>query len=142
MTSTHLCEECGKAFTVCRFNAHHQKYCGRKSCARKRRRRYQSEYQNRRYRSDETFREGQKRKSRKYMKMRRERESLAPAVADPPIVPPESAVKGIDLSDVVAGVVAQLTAEDDPQVLAERLRGYASRGRQLCRETRVSGASP
>ena len=125
MNARLLCEECGKPITVCLFNAHHQKYCNRSSCVRRRKQRRQREYHNRRYNSDESFREEKRRKSRQYMRDRRRREKAALIVLQADAVE-------ISLLDIMTGVVSQLTDEDDPRVIQERLKSYSVRGRQLC----------
>lgn len=121
MKESPLCKACGKPLTVCRYNAHHQIYCNRPTCVRRRKQKRQRESHNRRYQSDEDFRAEKQHKSRKYMRERRSKEKAALQVEACAISP----------MDILTGVVSQLTDEDDPLVILERLRTYSVRGRQL-----------
>lgn len=136
MKKSPLCAACGKPLMVCRYNAHHQIYCNRSICVRRRKRKRQRESHNRRYQSDKDFRAKKQRKSREYMRERRSKEKAAAVAAL------QAEVCAISPMDVLTGVVSQLTDEDDPEVIHERLRTYSVRGRQLSHEPLVSGLPP
>lgn len=131
-----LCKACGKPLTVCQYNAHHQIYCNRAICVRRRKQKRQREYHNRRYQSDEDFRAEKQHKSREYMRERRSKEKAAALVAL------QAEACKISPMDILTGVVSQLTDEDDPMVILERLRTYSVRGRQLSHESLVSELPP
>lgn len=136
MKDSPLCKACSTPFTACRFNAHHQVHCKRPSCVRRRKQKRQREWHNRRYQSDEDFRGKKQNISREYMRERRRKEKAAAVVAL------QAEACAISPLDILTGVVSQLTGEDDPQLVLERLRTYSVRGRQLSHRVAVSGLSP
>ncbi|OVE82612.1 hypothetical protein BVY04_00450 [bacterium M21] len=48
----------------------------------------------------------------------------------------------INSIDILTGVVAQLTDEEDPMTVRERLRAYSARGRQLSHICSITGPVP
>ncbi len=131
MSHSRICAACGKPFTCCRYNKHHQKYCKRPGCVRRRKRERQRASHNRRYRDDKVYQEEKRRKSREYMRVRRRQKKEAAEEA-----------RNYDPMDILTGVVSQLTSENDPEALRERLRSYSSRGRQLSHVGAFSLAEP
>ncbi|OVE82479.1 hypothetical protein BVY04_00795 [bacterium M21] len=128
MSDLSICEAYGKPFVRCRYNAHHQKYCRRPACVRRCKQARQRTSHNRRYHEDEDYRERKRQKSREYMRVRRGKEKAAK----------EDAIE-INPIDTLTGVVAQLTDEEDPMTVRERLRSYSARGRQLSHICSITG---
>lgn len=131
MSTTFICKACGKPFTRCRFNSHHQIYCTRLGCVRRRKQTRQRASDNRRYREDKAFQEKKRRKSRDYMRKRRQKEKEA-----------AKAAKEYDPADVLTGLVSHLTGEDNPEVVRESIKSYSSRGRRLSHCAAVTVRSP
>ena len=131
MSNSPLCQACGKPLKRCRFNGHHQKYCKRSTCVRRRKQERQRISHNRRYREDLEYQERKRRYSLKYMRARRQKEREADTVASE-----------ISPIDILTGVVSQLVDEDDPTIIRERLKCYSIRGRQLSQLGPVLGRSP
>jgi len=131
MAKRGICAACGKPFTLCRFNEHHQIYCTRPKCVRKRKQERQRKSHNKRYREDPEYQAAKRKKSKDYMRERRRKEK---ASAEEKL--------SYDPMDILTGVVSQLTSEDDPEVVRERLRSYSARGRQLSHFGSLSGQSP
>lgn len=131
MSQSGICAACGKPFTFCRFNGHHQEYCTRPGCVRRRKQARQRKSHNKRYRDDPEFQAAKRAKSKEYMRERRRREKEV-----------AKKKRDYDPMDILTGVVSQLTAEDNPDVIREQLRSYSARGRQLSHSCPLSGPAP
>lgn len=131
MNQTRICAACGKPFTLCCFNKHRQIYCTRARCVRRRKRERQRKSVNKRYRDDPEYQAAKRAKSKEYMRERRHKEE---AVA--------KKQQDYDPMDILTGVVSQLTSEDNPEIVMERLRSYSTRGRQLSHVCPISAADP
>lgn len=129
MNQTRICAACGKPFTLCDFNKHHQIYCTRAVCVRRRKRERQRKSHNKRYREDPEHRAAKRKKAKEYMRERRRREKIA-----------EKKKRDYDPMDILTGVVSQLTSEDNPEAVMDRLRSYSARGRQLSHVCPISAA--
>lgn len=117
-----VCQHCGGRFKVCRYNGHHQKFCTRKRCVADRKRLRQRRCYRAQYRSDEAFRESERKRAREGMARRR---AAGAGVDDSP------PGFGVDPLHVVTAVVSQLTDEKDPVCVMERVRSFAGWGRML-----------
>jgi hypothetical protein len=134
MPTQAICQSCGKIYTPSRYNEHHQKYCTREDCVKRRKQLRQKKWHNEKYQSDDAFRKAKQQSSREAMRRRREQEAATVAVS--------SDSNSRDPTHVIAGIVAQLADEDDPQALQEHLNVYAYRGRQLSQSIQCTGRSP
>lgn len=123
-----VCQHCGRTFRVCRFNYERQKYCGTASCTAERRRQRQRQYYRGKYRRDEAFRSAEQQRCRAGVHRRRAAARATGATA-PQASPPEAG--GGRSSAVLVGMVSQLTASDDPQVVRESVQRLAERGHRL-----------
>ena len=119
------CDACGDTFHPDRYNGDRQRYCtGRKCVAERKRGRNRKSY-TKRYHTDPGFAEKERKRC---AEANRRRRAAARAARSPPPGPaPPSAV----LSDVLAGIVSQLTDTDDPVRLRSSLRRYERRGRRM-----------
>ena len=130
-----VCEECGRLFKVCKFNAYHQKYCTRSGCVHKRKKRRQRESQNKRYHTDDEYKEKKRKAACKNARRHRSKKK-----SDAKVSQKKQAQKiEINPLEVLMGVVAQLTDECNPTVVHERLLSYEVRGRQLSQISSISG---
>jgi hypothetical protein len=131
------CDECGKSFKVCKFNAYHQKYCMRTGCIHKRKKRRQREYQNKRYHTDDEYREKKRKAACKNARQRRSKNKFDAKFSK------KKQTKKIEINplEVLMGVVAQLTDECNPAIVHERLLSYEIRGRQLSYINPIYGVS-
>ena len=133
MSTQTVCQFCNKTYKPSRHNAHHQKYCTRKGCVRRRKRLRQKKWHNERYQNDEVFRKAKQGSSREVMRKRREREARTAADSDS---------NSRDPTHVITGLVSQFVDEKDPEALQEYLNFYAHRGRQLSQSVHHPGRSP
>lgn len=124
-----VCAHCGCRFEVCRYNAHHQKYCKRRKCVAERKRLRQRKQYRAKYRSDEEFRESEKKRAREGISKRRKM-----------VGQEHGTLCGIDPVHVLTAVVSQLTDERDPVCVMERVRSFAGRGRLLTQISPSRGA--
>jgi hypothetical protein len=130
------CARCGRVFKLCRFNGHHQKYCGDPDCVSERRRERQRRHYNSKYRDDTAFREAEQDRCREGARRRRA------GVVSGTIVGPASVLPSVDLALVTAGLVSQLTDSRDPLAVAESTRSFERRGLELAVGGGSARASP
>lgn len=132
-----ICDECGRSFKICKFNAHHQKYCTRSGCVNKRKKIRQREYQNKRYHTDDKYKEKKRKAARLNARRRRNKNKL-----DAKVIQKKQPQKlEINSLEVLRGIVAQLTDECNPEVVHERLLSYEARGQQLSHLSAISRGS-
>jgi hypothetical protein len=113
------CEACNHLYDPDPLNAHHQKYCRRPGCLRRRTRGRQRDWYRRRYREDGEFRSRERRRARDGKRRRREER--------PPVRPPEPERRDL----VLIGLLAHMADTRDPRVVSEVMEMYAGRGRDL-----------
>jgi len=115
------CDGCGGSFRPDRYNVHHQKYCTRPDCVRERRRKRQREWYGRRCAEDPEFVAAARVRCAAANRRRRTAERSRPG---PPGALPL-------LSDVVVGMLSQLTDTADPVQLRACMHDYAARGQRM-----------
>jgi hypothetical protein len=133
---TSNCERCGRRIQLCRFNAHHQKYCSTPDCKAERKRERQRKSYQKRYASDEAFRSSEQRRCREAIAARRSQSAEHPASA-PPI-----AVIAVDVELMATGMLAQMIDSNDPAEVLASARGFEQRGQLLTLSTESARASP
>lgn len=128
-----VCQFCNQPYKPSRYNAHHQKYCTRKGCVKRRKRLRQKKWHNEKYQNDEDFRKAKQKSSRELMRKRRQQEARAAA---------RLGASSADPTHVITGLISQLVDEKDPKALQRHLNSYAHRGRQLSQSVQHPGRSP
>ncbi len=113
------CEHCHRAFRPDRYNVHGQKFCTRDECVLERKRKRQREWQARRRAEDAAFRASENARCAEANRKRRAR----PREREPD--------REVSLTDVVTGLLSQLTETSDPVRLHASLLDYAARGRRV-----------
>jgi hypothetical protein len=114
-----ICEACHHPYDPDPLNAHHQKYCRRPGCLRRRKRIRQRVCYRKRYWEDEEFRKRERRRAGD-RKRRRAEEA-------PPARPPEPDRRDLAL----IGMAAHLADSRDPDVVREVLDRCVGWGRDL-----------
>lgn len=113
------CDSCHHLYEPDPLNAHHQKYCRRPGCLRRRKLERQRRWYRKLYRNDAGFRDRERRRARLGKDRRREE---APSVR-----PPEPDQRDLAL----IGLVAHMADTRDPEVAREAMALYVGRGREL-----------
>jgi hypothetical protein len=127
-----ICERCGRRFTVCRFNRHHQKFCTHPACVAERRRERRREHYRRKYRHDAAFREAEQKRCREALQRRRKQGAGSADTGAAETLPAQN----VEL--VTAALVAQMIDSSDPIEVFRTVRRLEHRGRRLA----VAAASP
>lgn len=123
-----VCERCERRFVPCRFNRHHQRFCGDEGCVAERRRERQRAWYRQRYEEDASFCEAERARCLAGVQKRRAAAVVVPVVDASVAVPevPESVSMVL-----VTGLVAQLIGSADPAEVREAVRGFEVRGQRL-----------
>jgi hypothetical protein len=122
------CEACGKRFRLDPYNADRQRYCTAPKCVLARKRRRQREWYARKCREDLSFAQAARRRCAGANRRRRARkaeEGRAPPA--PPLLESTPEV----LSEVVLGLLCQLTDSTDRSELSATMRSCRERGRRV-----------
>ena len=129
---TKICECCGRAFSPCPFNKHHQRFCKAPSCRQDRARTRKRKSYNTRYRKDAEFQEAERKRCHKSLRERRKR-----APKKPPPAPP-SALASVNLDLVLAGFLAHFLETVDHHDVLFLARDYEARGQALTMATTLA----
>ena len=127
------CAHCGRKFVPDRYNAPRQKFCLEPSCVRERKRKRQREWYRQRRRKDAVFRAQE---NARCTEANRRRRAAAKACFAP------GWERGIELLDLVAGLLSQLIDSSDPVQLWAMARRYAERGRRLTAPALFASGEP
>ncbi len=133
------CGCCGKKYRVCCFNRHHQKFCTRKACVRRRRQERQREHYGRKYRDDKSFADAERQRCKKSIQERRKNARNAAGA-----VFPDDGVRRIQMNveHLTAGLLSQWIDSKDPIEVEEAARRLEKRGQQLTLATRSLRGPP
>lgn len=127
-----ICEHCGRAFSLCPFNKHHQRFCKAPSCRQDRARARKRKSYNTRYREDAEFQETERKRCRKSLNERRKKARKKP----PPTQP--STLTAVDLDLVVAGLLAHSLETSDHHDVLSLAREYEAWGQALTMGTALA----
>ncbi|NQT19414.1 MAG: hypothetical protein HQ592_06895 [Planctomycetes bacterium] len=128
------CEFCGRPFTPNHCNVSRQRYCTDPTCVLERKRKRQREWHAKQLVEDPEFREKWNTRCREANRLRRSTDRSGP---DPPGLDHDPAV----LSEVIIGLLSQITDSNDPVLLQASMREYAARGRRMALSA-YSGKDP
>ena len=123
------CQRCGRQFTLCRYNRHHQNCCTHDACVIERRRERQRVSYGKRYRENDAFREAEQNRCR-------ERGRRVSAVEAP------RPVAAINVELLAAGMLAQMIDSSDPAEVLGTARALEQRGQRLAVFAQSSRGSP
>ena len=121
---TATCAHCGRLFSPCRYNAHHQTYCTDSACVTERKRQRQRHHYRKRYRHDESFRQAEQARCRQGIVRRR---SLLAAIITPPTPAPPS----LNIELFATGLLAHIIGSNDPQEVRVAAQALQQRGQSL-----------
>jgi hypothetical protein len=117
-------EGCSGTYVPCPYNGYKQDRCA--ACARERRRMQQRRHAKEKYRNDAAFRERELERKRKLRNVTKKAEQSVEA---------EFAKTSLQaFSDVLTGLLAQLSDSDDARVVADQARLLGRRGQRLAIE--------
>ena len=141
------CLECGRSFTVERYNKHHQKYCTYPDCVLKRSRERKRKWYSERCRNDPDFCEKERIRCKESMTRTREQKKqtkILPIESSQAIAAESSQAIAAESSQAIAaessqettqhiltGIIARLNNCYDPQLLNKEFQRYADHGRRL-----------
>lgn len=126
------CKYCDRKFTPDARNRDRQKVCGRPECRQAAAREKKRRYYRRRLEREPGFRETERARCRKAMRISRlkaAREQRAGPEPPPPCP-----------HELLVGLVSQLGGTSDPAEVAAMMSVYADRGRRLTAATSVRGS--
>lgn len=132
-----VCCACGRKFKPDPRNADRQRWCSQPECRKERDRARKRRCHRRRMDGDPAFRDSERKRCRKAMRVLRARRREASAESGP-----ESSGTGpsAPLGDVLTGLLSQLCGSVDPVVLGKVAGSYADRGRRVSLSLPVGGS--
>lgn len=127
------CKYCGTKFVPDVRNRDRQLICGRPECRRIASRAKKRRYYRRRLEQEPGFREAERVRCRKAMRVLRSGGGCQSGRSPPEALPP-------DPHELLVGLVSQLAGTSNPVEVAAIMTSYADRGRRLAVSARIRGS--